>query len=171
MIKTRKLTCDANYEVNYGTYSNVINFSSTITILLHESVQDLTLLSVVCLLSLLEFVMASQSIFVFHDLGNFSEYWSIMAVELLKSLLLILTENLNVCSVDFSCSVISNSLWPQWTAACQASLSITNCRSLLKFMSMSWWCHPTILSSVVPFSSCLQSFPASGSFPMSQFFT
>ena len=32
------------------------------------------------------------------------------------------------------------------------------------------WCHPTILSSVVPFSSCLQSFPASGSFPMSQFF-
>ena len=34
----------------------------------------------------------------------------------------------------------------------------------------SWWCHPTISSSVTPFSSCLQSFPASGSFPMSQFF-
>ena len=34
-----------------------------------------------------------------------------------------------------------------------------------------WWCHPTISSSVVPFSSCLQSFPASGSFQMSQFFT
>ena len=34
----------------------------------------------------------------------------------------------------------------------------------------SWWCHPTISSSVVPFSSCLQSFLASGSFPMSQFF-
>ena len=34
----------------------------------------------------------------------------------------------------------------------------------------SQWCHPTISSSVVPFSSCLQSFPASGSFPMSQFF-
>ena len=34
----------------------------------------------------------------------------------------------------------------------------------------SWWCHPTISSSIVPFSSCLQSFPASGSFPMSQFF-
>ena len=33
------------------------------------------------------------------------------------------------------------------------------------------WCHPTILSSVIPFSSCLQSFPASGSFPMHQFFT
>ena len=37
--------------------------------------------------------------------------------------------------------------------------------------SLSWWCHPTISSSVFPFSSCLQSFPASGSFPMSQFFT
>ena len=35
----------------------------------------------------------------------------------------------------------------------------------------SQWCHPTLSSSVVPFSSCLQSFPASGSFPMSQFFT
>ena len=36
---------------------------------------------------------------------------------------------------------------------------------------LSLWCHPTISSSVVPFSSCLQSFPASGSFPVSQFFT
>ena len=36
--------------------------------------------------------------------------------------------------------------------------------------SLSWWCHPTISSSVVPFSSCLQSFPALGSFPMIQFF-
>ena len=34
----------------------------------------------------------------------------------------------------------------------------------------SWWCHPTVLSSVIPFSSCLQSFPASGSFPSSLFF-
>ena len=36
---------------------------------------------------------------------------------------------------------------------------------------LSWWCHPTISSSVIPFSSCLQSFPASGSFPKSQVFT
>ena len=36
---------------------------------------------------------------------------------------------------------------------------------------LSRWCHPTISSSVFPFSSCLQSFPASGSFPMSQFFS
>ena len=58
-----------------------------------------------------------------------------------------------------------------WTAVHQASLSITNSHSLLKLMSISQWCHPTISSSVFPFSSCLQSFPASGSFPMSQFFS
>ena len=52
-----------------------------------------------------------------------------------------------------------------WIAARQASLSITNSRS-----SLSQWCHPTISSSVVPFSSCPQSLPASESFPMSQLF-
>ena len=57
-----------------------------------------------------------------------------------------------------------------WSAACRASLCITNSWSLLKLMSSSWWCQPTISSSVIPFSSCLQSFPASGSFPVSQFF-
>ena len=57
-----------------------------------------------------------------------------------------------------------------WIAACHASLSITNSWSLLKLMSVAMRCHPTISSSVIPFS-CLQSFPAWGSFPMSQLFT
>ena len=57
-----------------------------------------------------------------------------------------------------------------WTAACQASLSITNSRAYSNSCPSRQWCHPTISSSVVPFSSCLQSFPASGSFQMSQFF-
>ena len=127
----------------------------------------------------------------------------------------------------FSSSVMSNSLWPPWTPARQASLSFTVFWSLLKLMAplrrwcpdmrtafssvqfssiqfgrsivsnslqphelqhirppclsptprvysnsrpLSRWCHSTILSSVVPFSSCPQSFPASGSIPMSQFF-
>ena len=56
-----------------------------------------------------------------------------------------------------------------WTAACQASLSITNSQSLLKFMSIELVMPSNRSSSVVPFS-CLQSFPASESFPMSQFF-
>ena len=55
-----------------------------------------------------------------------------------------------------------------WTAARQASLSITNSWSLFKFMST--MSAMTGGSSVIPFSFCLQSFPASGSFPMSQFF-
>ena len=57
-----------------------------------------------------------------------------------------------------------------WTAACQASLSITNFWSCSKTCPSSLWWHPTISSTVVPFSSCLHSFPASGSFQMSQFF-
>ena len=57
-----------------------------------------------------------------------------------------------------------------WTAACQASLSIINSWSLLKLMSIKSVMPSLISSSVVPFSSCLQFFPASGSFPMSQFF-
>ena len=56
------------------------------------------------------------------------------------------------------------------TAGRQASLSITNSWSLLKLMSLSQWRHPTISSTVIPFSSHLQSFPASGSFQMSQLF-
>ena len=56
-----------------------------------------------------------------------------------------------------------------WTAAPQTSLSTTNSWSLLKLMSIEI-VIPSISSSVVPFSSGLQSFPASGSFPMSQFF-
>ena len=57
-----------------------------------------------------------------------------------------------------------------WTAAHQVSLSITNSGACSNSYPSSQWCHPTISSSVVPFSSCLQSFPASGSFPMSQLF-
>ena len=57
-----------------------------------------------------------------------------------------------------------------WTAARQASLSITNSRSSLNSRPLSQWCHPAISSSVAPFSSCPQSLPASESFPMSQLF-
>ena len=57
-----------------------------------------------------------------------------------------------------------------WTAAHQASLSFTISWSLLKLMLLTWWCHPTISSSVAPFSSWFLSFSASGSFPMSRLF-
>ena len=75
------------------------------------------------------------------------------------------------CSVIFSVQLLS-CVWvfaTPWVAACQAFLFI-NSGACSNLCPSSWWCHPTISSSVVPFSSCLQSFPASGSFPMSQFF-
>ena len=72
-------------------------------------------------------------------------------------------------SVQFSCSIVSDSVTP-WTAARQASLSITNTQSLLKLMSIEPVMPSNISSSVVPCSSCPQSFPASGSFQMSQLF-
>ena len=58
-----------------------------------------------------------------------------------------------------------------WNAAHQASLSITLSQSLLKLMSIESVMPSNHLTSIVPFSSCLQSFPASGSFPMSHFYT
>ena len=60
---------------------------------------------------------------------------------------------------------------PLWTAASRASKPSPTPRACSNSCSSSWWCHPTISSSVVLFSSCLQSFPGSGSFPMSQLFT
>ena len=57
-----------------------------------------------------------------------------------------------------------------WTAACQAPLSLTISQSLLKLMSIESVMPSNHLSSVIPFSSCLQSFPASGSFLMSSLF-
>ena len=70
----------------------------------------------------------------------------------------------------FSHSVVSNSLQPQglqYTRLSCLSLSPGVCSNSC---SVSEWCHPTISSSVTPFSSCPQFFPASGSFPMSQLF-
>ena len=70
----------------------------------------------------------------------------------------------------FSGSVLSSSLWPPWSVAHQAFLSLTIFWSLLKFMSIELVMPSNHLMSVVPFSSCPQSFPASGSFPVSQLF-
>ena len=76
-------------------------------------------------------------------------------------------------SVQFSHSLSRVSLFATpWITARQACLSITISQSSLKLTSNDdiQWCHPAISSSVVPFSSCPQSLPASESFPMSQLF-
>ena len=71
----------------------------------------------------------------------------------------------------FSHLVMSNSLWPHGLQHARLpcpSLSLGACSNSCP---LSWWCHPTISSSAIPFSSCLRSFPASGSFLVSQLFT
>ena len=78
---------------------------------------------------------------------------------------------LKISSFQLSCSVVSNSLQPHGLQharpPCPSPPALRVCSNSCP---LSRWCHPTISSSAIPFS-CLQSFPASGSFPMDQFFT
>ena len=72
-------------------------------------------------------------------------------------------------SVQFSRSVVSDSLRPHWLQHARPPRPSPTPGVYPNPCPLSQWCHPTISSSVVPFSSHLQSFPASGSFKMSQF--
>ena len=70
-----------------------------------------------------------------------------------------------ISKVQFSHSVVSNSLWPHGLEHARPPCPSPTPGACSNSCPLSWWCHPTILSSVIPFSSHLQSFPASGSFP------
>ena len=74
-------------------------------------------------------------------------------------------------SVQFSCSVVSNSLRPHESQHARPPCPSPTPGVCSNSCASSRWCHPTISSSVIPFYSCPQSFPASGSFQMSQLFT
>ena len=74
------------------------------------------------------------------------------------------------CTVEFSHSVVSNSLRPHEPQHARPPCLSPTPRVYPNSCPLSWWCHLTISSSVVPFSSSLQSFPTSGSFQMSQHF-
>ena len=74
-------------------------------------------------------------------------------------------------SVQFSCSVTCNSLWPHGLQHTRPPCSSPTPRVYSNSCPLSQWCHPIISPSFIPFSSHLQLFPASGSFQMSQFFT
>ena len=73
-------------------------------------------------------------------------------------------------SIQFSCSVMSDSMWPHGLQPTRPPCPSPNPRVYTNSCPLSWWCYSTISSSVVPFSFRLQSFTASGSFQMSQFF-
>ena len=92
---------------------------------------------------------------------------------------LILNVNLQDClkkyifvisSVQFSHSLVSDSLLPHGLQHTRPPCPSPTPRVYSNSCPLSCWCHPTISFSTGPFSTCLQSFPASGSFPMSQFF-
>ena len=70
----------------------------------------------------------------------------------------------------FSHQVVSSSLWSHGLQRSRLPCPSLSPGLGLSLCSLNWWCHPTISSSVIPFSSHLQSFPASGSFPISQCF-
>ena len=80
-------------------------------------------------------------------------------------------ENKNIPSVQFSHSVVSDSFRSHELQHARLSCPSAIPRVYSNSCPSSRWCHQSISFSVVPFSSCLQPFPASGSFPMSQFFT
>ena len=78
---------------------------------------------------------------------------------------------LNSCSIQLSCSVVSDSLWPHELQHLRPPCPSPTPGAHSNSRPSSRWSHPTISSSVVPFSSCPQSFPTSVSFQMSQLFT
>ena len=78
---------------------------------------------------------------------------------------------LQFSSVQFSQSVMSDSLWPQELQHAGPPCPSPTPRVHSNSHSSSQWCHPAMSSSVIPFSSCPQSLPASESFPVSQLFT
>ena len=92
---------------------------------------------------------------------------TIMSIETKKALI---KPTMYFYSVQLSRSVVSDSLLPHELQHARPPCPSPTPRAYSNSCPMSWWCHPTISSSVIPFSSRLQCFPASGSFPMSRLF-
>ena len=80
------------------------------------------------------------------------------------------TLSVQFSSVQFPRWVLSDSFWLRGLHHSRPPCPSSTPGVYPNSHPLSWWCHPTISSSVIPFSSCLQSFPASGSFPMSVLF-
>ena len=96
---------------------------------------------------------------------------SLFSTQLMCSpLFLFLFTEISKRAVQFSCSTVSNSLWPHGPQHVRTPCPSPAPRAYSNSCPLSRWCHPTISSSVTPFSSRLRSFPASGSFPVSQLF-
>ena len=95
-------------------------------------------------------------------------FWGLLSGSQLPCLL---NSKIEWYSVQFSRSVVSNSLWPHDSQHARPPCPSPTPGGYSNPCPSSQWCHPAISSSVVPFSSCPQSLPESGSFPMNQLFT
>ena len=100
---------------------------------------------------------------MFFPKPNFMRPWDVACIQTLA-------DCIKDHSVQFSHSVVSGSLWPHGQQDARLLCPSPTPRAHSNSCPSSQWCHPTISSSIVPFSSCFQSFPASGSFLMSQCF-
>ena len=100
--------------------------------------------------------------------GGLLDHMVLLFLIFLKNLHTVL--EMAISSVQFSHSIISDSLQPHGLQHARLLCPSPTPRVYSSSCPLSRWCHPTILSSVIPFSFCLQSFPVSGSFQMSQFF-
>ena len=94
-----------------------------------------------------------------------------LQVEAVITIIIMKQPNARWRAIQFSCSVVSNFLWPHGLQHARPSCPSPTRGAYSNSCPLSRWCHWTSSSSVVPFSSHLQSFPTSGSFPVSQFFT
>ena len=103
--------------------------------------------------------------------GNAKECSKYHTISLISHASKVMLKILQVRLVQFSHSVMSDSLWCYGLQHARPPCPSPTPRLYSNSCPLSQWCHPTISSSVVPFSSCLQSFPVSGSFQMSQLFS
>ena len=99
-----------------------------------------------------------------------NEYSGLISFRINRFDLLVVQGTLKRLLSQFSNSVLSDVLWHHRLQHCKACMSTPTPGAYSNSCPSSRWCHPTISTSVVPFSTCLQSFPASQFFPMSQFF-
>ena len=115
-------------------------------------------------------------IWLFHHTGSYTFYtvswcmWLKFVPKWMNKLLHVMDHWSPFSSVQFSHSVVSDSLWPHELQHTRLPCLSPTLGVYSNSCPSSWWCRPAISSSVVPFSSCPQSFPASGSFAMSQLF-
>ena len=110
---------------------------------------------------------ATLSLVLCYSSPNYGSYFQVTMVSNEKSAVNLIKDP---CSVQFSHSVVSHSLQPHELQHARPPCPSPTPGVYSNSCPWSWWCYPTISSSVTPFSSCLQSFPKTGSFQMNQLF-